>query len=75
MRNYAMGGGALGGPYVPANYQYNNNGLFGGNYNMPPPIPNYGPLPGGRYGNQPSSRRRALGKRGYNDLDADDEDD
>ena len=73
MRNYAMGGGALGGPYVPANYQYNNNNFFGNNYNMPPPIPNYGPLPGGRYGNQP--RRRALGKRGYNDLDADDEDD
>lgn len=68
-----MGGGALGGPYVPANYQYNNNNLFGNNYNMPPPYP-LGP-PGGRYGNQPYSRRKALGKRGYNDLDADDEND
>jgi hypothetical protein len=68
MRNYAMGGGGLGGSYMPANYQYNNNNLYNNAY-MPPLIPNYGPLPGGRYGNQPYSRRRALGKRGYNDLD------
>ena len=69
MRNYAMGGGALGGPYVPANYQYNNNNnLFNNNYNMPPPIP-YGLPLGGAYGNQPYSRRRPLGKRGHNGLD------
>ncbi len=59
-----MGGGGLGGPrnYLPVNYQYNNNNLSN-NYNMPPSTP-YGLPPGGRYGNQPYTTGRAMGKQG-----------